>query len=40
VRKHMMYISINDADLLDAIDRMRWDNGETDIRVMVRGETK
>jgi len=30
------YLSISDADLLDAIDRMRFDFGDTDIRVTVR----
>jgi hypothetical protein len=33
-------LSISDADLLDVIDRMRFDFGETDIRVPVRGEAK
>jgi integrase len=32
-----LYISINDADLLDAIDRMKWDAGDTEIRVTQRG---
>ena len=27
-----LYISVSDADLLDAIDRMRFDFGDTDIR--------
>ncbi len=31
-----LYISISDVDLLDAIDRMRWDAGETEIRVTAR----
>lgn len=31
-----LYLSISDADLLDAIDRMTWDAGETEIRVTVR----
>lgn len=35
-----LYLSISDADLLDAIDRMRWDSGETDFRVTVRGQGK
>ena len=32
-----LYVSISDADLLDAIDRMMWDNGETEIRVSQKG---
>jgi len=31
-----LYISISDADLLDAIDRMIFDNEETEIWVTVR----
>ena len=31
-----LYLSISDADLLDAIDPMRCDFGETEIRVTVR----
>jgi integrase len=34
------YLSISDSDLLDAIDRMRFDFGETDIRVSERGCAK
>jgi integrase len=32
-----LYLSISDADLLNAIDRMKWDSGETEIRVTQRG---
>lgn len=32
-----LYISISDADLVDAIDRMRYDKGETEIWVAERG---
>ena len=35
-----LYLSISDADLLDAIDRMSFDFGDTDIRVTVREQTK
>ncbi len=31
-----LYLSISEADLLEAIDRMRWDAGETEIRVTAR----
>jgi integrase len=34
------YLSISDADLLDAIDRMKWDSGETEIHVTVREQGK
>jgi len=35
-----LYLSISDKDLLDAIDRMRFDFGETEIRVTVREQAK
>lgn len=35
-----LYLSISDADLLDAVDRMVYDHGETDIRVTVREQVK
>jgi len=35
-----LYISISDTDLLDAIDRMKWDSGETEILVTVREHAK
>jgi integrase len=34
------YISISDANLLDAIDLMKWDSGETEIHVMLREQAK
>jgi hypothetical protein len=34
-----LYLSISDSDLLDAIDRMKWDYGETE-RVTVREQAK
>ncbi len=35
-----LYLSISDADLLDAIERMVYDHGERDIRVTVREQVK
>lgn len=35
-----LYISISDADLVDAIDRMELDNGETEISVSEHGNGK
>jgi hypothetical protein len=32
-----LYLSISDADLLSAIDRMRFDKGETEIFVKISG---
>jgi hypothetical protein len=35
-----LYLSVSDADLLDAIDKMGFDHGETEIWVVERGNGK
>jgi len=35
-----LYLTVSDADLVDAIDRMKFDKGETEIWVTERGNGK